>query len=383
MLRILHCYKSYMPDEFGGVAEAISVVASAHDPNLNQSILVARPLGLGRDFVYGGVPVRAVASLGTLSSLPIAPGYPFALAARYRSVDIIVHHSPFPLTDFGLLLGGSAGKPALIVHWHADLETAKITSSWINPLLRRSLRRADRIIVGHESIMRNSPFLQGFLEKCVVIPYGVNLAYWTDLNAKEQAKVVELRSSYPRLIVSTGRLVPYKGHAVLLRALQRVDATLCIIGKGSLEASLRDRVRELRLDHRVIFTGWQERQQLKIMLHAARVFAFPSLTSAESFGIAQLEAMAVGLPVVNTALATAVPHVARHEVEGLTVPPGDIDALASALTRLLDDRELAEQFGRAARQRVVQTFDHENVLELTRQLYEETAAQRASKIRND
>jgi glycosyltransferase involved in cell wall biosynthesis len=373
VLRILHCYKSYMPDEIGGVAEAISMVTSAHDPGFHHSILVGRPRGWGRDIVHEGIPVHAVTSVGTIASLPIAPGYPFALMRQARSADLIVHHSPFPLTDLGLLLGVSE-KPALIVHWHADLELSKIASLWVKPLLRSSLKRADRIIVPHETVMHSSPFLQGFSEKCVVIPYGVDFDYWANLNAEEQHKVAEIRREHPRLIVSTGRLVPYKGHRVLLHAMQQVDATLCIIGTGVLGQQLKTTVQELQLGHRVVLAGWQDRQQLKIMLHAARVFAFSSLTSAESFGIAQLEAMAAGLPVVNTALATAVPHVARHEIEGLTVPPGGADALASAVSRLLNNRTLAEKFGRAAQERVKQDFDRGIVVARTRQVYEETMA---------
>src|SRR4051812_34160332 len=121
MLQILHCYKSYMPDEVGGVAEAIALVTSGHGTEFDHSILVSRPRGLGRHIIYQGVPVHAVTSLGTFASLPIAPCYPFALRRRSRSVDLIVHHSPFPLTDLGLLLGTSR-KRSVLVHWHADLE---------------------------------------------------------------------------------------------------------------------------------------------------------------------------------------------------------------------------------------------------------------------
>lgn len=363
MLRILHCYKSYMPEVFGGVADAIATVTSEPDADFDHSILVSRSQGLGRDFVFRGSPIHAVVSLGTVASCPVAPTYPFALALRARFADLIVYHSPFPLTDLGLLLGVSKKTP-LIVHWHADLLRSGIATSAIKPLLRHTLKRADRIIVPHESLMLSSPYLQGFSEKCVVIPYGVDFAYWAHLSSEEEEKVAEIRRSHPRLIVSTGRLVAYKGQQVLLTALQQIDATLCIIGTGVLATQLHEQIRELGLSSRATLTGRQEREQIKILLHAARTFAFPSLTLSESFGIAQLEAMAAGLPVVNTALATAVPHIARHGVEGLTVPPGDAVALASALTRLLDDKELAEKFGRAAQDRANKHFDRATVVDL-------------------
>ena len=157
-IQILHCYKSFMPDVVGGIAESIATVTSGQDTSLNHTILVSRPGGFGRDFLYNGIPVRAVTSLGTIASSPIAPTYPLALAWRARSVDLIVHHSPSPLTDLGVLLG-IPRKTALIVHWHADLMLSAIAKLGIKPLLRHSLNRADRIIIPHESVMHSSSYL--------------------------------------------------------------------------------------------------------------------------------------------------------------------------------------------------------------------------------
>ncbi len=108
----------------------------------------------------------------------------------------------------------------------------------------------------------------------------------------------------------------------------------------------------LGISDRVTFTGYLSNDEIKVRLWAARLFAFPSVTNAETFGISQLEAMAVGLPIVNTSLATAVPRVARDGIEALTVPPRDPQALAAALTRLLEDEDLAARLGAAARARV-------------------------------
>ena len=376
-LKILHAYKSYRPDPTGGVAEAISTLVSADAPCLDHRILIARSCGLSRRFVDNGVAVRAVSSLGTFRSLPIAPGYAFAFTREAGRADLVVHHAPFPLTDLGLTFP-LPKRVALIVHWHADVVRSRLVVNLVAPLLRHSLHRADRIIVAHESIIENSTFLQEFSRKCVVVPYGIDVAYWAELTNQERRQVRELRKRYRRLIVSTGRLVPYKGYDVLLHALQQIDATLVIIGSGPMRHELLKLAKNLNVNDRVNLIGHQERNNMKLMLHAAQVFAFSSVSAAESFGIAQLEGMAAGLPIVNTALPTAVPHVARHEIEGLTVPPGDANALASALAKLLNNEELAMQFGRAGRIRVEEKFSHANFRSRIMRIYEETVLQRRS-----
>ncbi len=122
-------------------------------------------------------------------------------------------------------------------------------------------------------------------------------------------------------------------------------------------AELQGLAAELGVADRVCFEGRIARSRIRLLLHAAQVLAFPSVTEAEAFGLSQVEAMAAGLPIVNTQLPTTVPLVARHDQEALTVAPRDAAALAAALTRLLDDPALAARLGSAAQSRADSEFD--------------------------
>src|SRR6202007_1092710 len=103
------------------------------------------------------------------------------------------------------------------------------------------------------------------------------------------------------------------------------------------------------LDGKVVFAGEIQNERVIPYYHAADVFALASVARTEAFGIVQVEAMAAGIPVVNTRIDSGVPFVSLHEQTGLTVPPQDPAALAAALNRLLDDNELRHSLGDAAR----------------------------------
>jgi rhamnosyl/mannosyltransferase len=266
---------------------------------------------------------------------------------------------------------GLPRETALVVHWHGEIVRQRSLTGLVAPFVRRTLARAQRIVVSHPALVSASPFLAPHAEKCAVVPFGIDVTYWAELDGAQRRRVEELRSRYPRLVIATGRLVPYKGFAVLIEALRDLDATAIIVGEGPLRPDLLRLAQQRGVAARLILAGMLSRDDLKVHLHAAQLYAFPSVGTAEAFGIVQLEAMAVGLPIVNTNLPTGVPHVARHGQEALTVPPSDPAALAAAIARLLDDRALAQRLGAAGRRRATTEYDLGNFVKRMEDVYEE------------
>ena len=140
---------------------------------------------------------------------------------------------------------------------------------------------------------------------------------------------------------------------------------------GPLQKELQQLVTEHQLTKKVIFKNQATQDELKVLLHAAKVFAFPSILPSEAFGLVQLEAMSCAKPIVNTALASGVPWVARDNQEALTVPPEDSMALADALNYLLDAPEYAEMLGQAGLQRAREQFSKQQFLKATKEMYED------------
>jgi rhamnosyl/mannosyltransferase len=111
-------------------------------------------------------------------------------------------------------------------------------------------------------------------------------------------------------------------------------------------------------------------RDLRSYYKAAKVFVLPSISRAEAFGIVQLEAMAAGLPVVNTDIDSGVPEVSVNGETGLTVPPADADALASALQLLLNSEDQRVKMGEAARTRAEIEYSVEKMVSRTARVYE-------------
>ncbi len=353
-MRILELGKFYHPYK-GGIetllrswcegfarlgAQVDCVVAAEHGRTVHESI--------------AGVRIHRLASLGTLLSTSACPSYFFA--ARRYPADLWHAHFPNPLADVATLLGSR--RPPLVISYHSDVIRQRSIMTAYQWVLRRVLRRATRIVVATPQHIEFSPWLSRCKEKCEVIPFGINLAR-LDLDAARRARVAELRktSNGRPIVLNIGRLVSYKGQQHLLMAARDLEAEVWLVGRGPLEAALRSQAAELGISDRVRFHGEASDEQLGDLLHACDIFALPSVTRAEAFGIVQVEAMACGKPVVSCNLESGVPFVNQHEVTGLVVPPADSGALASALRRLAGDPALRARLGEAGGQRAQSEFE--------------------------
>lgn len=178
------------------------------------------------------------------------------------------------------------------------------------------------------------------------------------------------------VIGNVGRLANQKGQSYLLRSFVRVrevlpSAHLVIVGWGELEEELTALSRELGIAEHVTFAG--KRLDVAELLGTFDLFAFSSVHEGQ--GIAILEAMAAGLPLVTTSVDGIVDMV-KHEETGLLVPSRDPDALAAAILRLHDDKALAARTTEAARKLVFERFSIEAAGRAYEALYDELLARK-------
>jgi rhamnosyl/mannosyltransferase len=213
----------------------------------------------------------------------------------------------------------------------------------------------------------------------VLIPLGLDPDRYQP-TAGALARAAALRAGARRpVLLFIGRLVPYKGIDVLLRALPDLDAQTVIVGDGPLRGALEAKVRELGLGDRVQLTGEVSDNERLAWLHACDAVVLPSTTRQEAFGMVQLEAMFCARPVVSTDLPTGVPWVNLHGETGLIVRAGDTSSLRAALQRLIADPHLRQSLGAGARARALKIFTADRMCAEALALYQQVAVAERSR----
>ena len=233
--------------------------------------------------------------------------------------------------------------------------------------------RVDRFIVVSRTLRRLLMEERGFAaDRVALVANGVETDRLTPSARQRLAgparRELGVGEATP-LVGAAGRLVWQKGFADLVAAMPRVlarepAARLVIAGDGPLGDALATQARVAGLGDHLLMPGF--RPDISRFLAALDVLVIPSVR--EGFPMITLEGMALGLPIVATAIEGVVEQI-QHDIDGLLVPPGDPAALGAAVARVLKDRALGERLGQAARRRAVALFDVGRMLEATRRVY--------------
>lgn len=217
-------------------------------------------------------------------------------------------------------------------------------------------------------------------ERIKIIPNGVNMARLTDNHLTAEQARQKLGLPLDSKVVGTvARLVPVKGYDVLLQAavqIQRVipHTNFAIVGDGPLYGYLENLTQQLGLSSSVVFFG--EQRDIGTYLSAFDLAVLPS--HCEGCSNFLLEAMALGKPVVASDVI-GNRDVVRNGETGFLVPPGNAEALAEAITALLQDPVKALAMGQRAKERVVTQFSLESMVRQYESLYEETLREKTSR----
>ena len=371
-MRVVHVYKDYEPPVFGGIEHTLRLLSEGlAAQGVEVTVLCSSDSPRTKVERVGGVQVVRAATFGRIARTPVSP----SLVAWIRRLhpDVLHFHHPNPAGEVACLL--ARPRCPVVVTYHCDIVRQKHLLKLYRHPLRWFLRRADRILVTSPGTLEKNELLAPHVARCEVLPLGIRA---TDLAETDRSRAVaeRLRRSHPGpRILFVGRMRPYKGLPVLIDAISRVEGTLLLVGRGEMEGVIRGTIQHGGMEGRVILAGDVPAEDLPGYYAAADLFVLPSLDRSEAFGIAMVEAMHCGLPVISTAVGTGTSYVNQDGVTGIEVPPGDAEALARAMRRVLGDPEMAKAMGRAARERA-RMFTETAMVDRTARVYEELLASR-------
>jgi O-antigen biosynthesis rhamnosyltransferase len=364
-MRILHFYKTYLPDSPGGVQSVIYHLAEgsarrghivdvlflgerASDPAMFDSHTIHRSK-LDIEIASTGFSLSAFSRFSALASV----------------ADIVHYHFPWPFMDV-VHFSARALKPTLVTY-HSDIVRQRALLKLYNPLMRRFLGSVDSIVATSPNYLGSSDVLRGFKNKVSVIPIGIEGKSYPEATPEIMARWGAQFGD--RFFLFIGVLRYYKGLHILLDALSAKSYPVVIVGSGPAERELRAHAERLKLSN-VHFLGMISEEDKVALLRLCYAIVFPSHLRSEAFGVTLLEGAMFGKPMISSEIGTGTSYINIDNETGLVVPPSDPEAFAKAMGYLLDHPNEAKRMGENAQARYKSLFTADIMVSRYLELYE-------------
>lgn len=337
-MRIAH-FACIAPPEVGGIGrvayeEVTRLANRGHD-----ATLYAPLIGMARPQYVSGLESRLRIGNGAVLDRR-------ALKTIAKAADVVHLHYPFMGSSRHLAQLRKRGViKRLVVTIHMDAKPNGVLAlgAWgLRTLFQNGiLDAADAIIVASKDYAAHASYAK-FAEQAFEIPFGVDARRFAPGEADRGRLGIPHDAFVVSFVGGMDRAHAFKGVAVLLDALAKLPNVYAVlVGDGDERKYFEARAAALNIADRVKFLGRVSDEKLPSAYHLGNVFAFPSTSGAEAYGLVALEAEACGLPVVASDLP-GVRTVVRNGQTGLLVPPRDVNALAAAIHRLhQNERERA------------------------------------------
>lgn len=364
MIKVLHCYKTYYPDTFGGIEQVIYQLAEGGvKEDIASTVYTHSPENAGEFNLDHHKCVRSKTFFEIAST-------PFSLASfrRFKQLaedaDIIHYHFPYPFMDM-LHFSLTRKKPS-VVSYHSDIVKQKSLLKLYTPLMNRFLSSVDRIVAASPNYVESSPVLQHFKDKVEVIPYGLDKKFYQN---DDPAVLQKWQTRFPDgffLFIGTFRY--YKGLHILIEAAKNSSFPIVVVGAGPIEAELKSQAQRLGVEN-IHFPGALEDSDKSALLQLCTCLVFPSHLRSEAFGISLLEGALYSKPLISSEIGTGTTFINIDRVTGLVVPPSDPVALRRAMDEIWHNPDLAMRYGAAASARFESLFTADKMIESYTKLY--------------
>lgn len=369
-MKVLHVYRTYFPDPPGGLQEAIRQICIGTKPyGVENTVFALSPNPWPKVVDRPEAKVvrcrswaaPASCDLGGLDAVQ-------TFRALAQQADVIHYLFPWPYADVLRLV--APNKPSVLTYI-SDIVRQRLLGEVYAPLMWKTLQNVDAIVSNAPAYAAGSPVLSApsLQSKVRQIPLGIDEASYEVAPDTTVFEKLGLDSAEPFLLF-VGVLRYYKGLHILLRACRQLNRRLVVAGAGPEASALQREAEELGLNN-VLFAGQVTDGEKMALLKACRGLVLPSHLRSEAYGMVLVEASMMRKPMVTCEIGTGTSFVNLDRETGFVVPPESPDALANAMNTLLADEVLAEQMGKAARQRYERLFSGPALGKAYAQLYQD------------
>ena len=370
-MRILHVYKSYYPEDYGGVPQAIRhLVTGCAEYGINAEVFTFSPKAGDHPTEFEGQRVTQAKTVLEVASTPLS----IDAFSKFRNIaskcDLVHYHYPYPFADLLHLFCGR--HIPSIVTYHSDIVRQRFLKYPYYPIQTAFLHSVDRIVCTSTNYMNTSPVLRQFAHKTEAISLGLEKSYFP----KASAEVLSKWRSHIRapFILFLGAIRQYKGIDTLIAAAKGFNFKLIIAGDGANLDNHKQTVSQEGLTN-IDFIGRINEHDKAALLELCTALVLPSHYRSEAFGLVQLEASMNQKPLICTELGTGTSYVNKHEITGIVVPPKDADALQNAMNFMMYNPDIAKKMGIAAEGRFRKLFTSKKMCQNYSRIYNEVVSQ--------
>ncbi|NWF95449.1 MAG: glycosyltransferase [Candidatus Thorarchaeota archaeon] len=388
-MRVIHI-TPYFPPHVGGTETLVAEIAK-WQARIGHDVLICTSRcpksAPAHEVTTDGVEVARLKALEVLER-PLCLGIARFLGEQEHP-DVINLWTPFPLTDVLTMRYAHGHGIPLVTTYVMDAIMEKLfgigllgaaaTRAYNTFQIRHVVMRSDLVVTLNRTYYRKSPYLSRLPEEIVrTVLQGTDTERFHPFHGT-YGELADIRNKGGVVFLALGRLVPYKGIPYLIRAFKKLadkydNVHLAVAGRGQLKDTLVSLVRRLNLTERVAFLGFVPDDDLPNLMNTADVIVSSAINDLENVPIAVLDGMACGKPVIVTDVGGARDQV-KDGVVGLLVKPKSVDALSSAMERLLRNEEERRAFGDAAR-RYAETISWKKIAEMALSVYAEVVGHR-------
>ncbi len=365
MIKVLHFYKTYLPETIGGIEQFIFQLArGGHKHGIESTVLSLTPRsGVHKHQMEGHISYQAKTDF-ELASTPFS----FACFKQFSDLakvaDVIHYQFPFPFMD--IVHFATRHKKPTIVSYQSDIIRQKNLLKLYRPLQQKFLASANHIVASSPNYFASSDVLAEFKDKVTVIPIGLDKASYP---TPSQERLNYWRSQFSgRFFLFVGVFRYYKGLHILIEASQGLNYPIVIVGAGSIETELKKHATKLGLKN-IHFLGLLSEEDKVALFMLCYCVLFPSHLRSEAFGISLLEGAMFGKPMISSEIGTGTTFINIADETGLVVPPSDPVKLQQAIRYLWEHPEQAAKMGLNAEARYWKQFTADEMVSSYAKLY--------------